>query len=250
MGATTLVTQAASILAQREPGKQRICLIDLDIQGQAAGLYVNVDSPLSVIDCLTEPERIDAMLMKSVVTRHKVGFDMMPAPKAMMPLDRIRPAAVEALLEVARSEYDLIFLDMPPAWTAWSETALASSDLLVLVTQVSVPGVYHARRQIAALSEHKLGTLPMLVVANRYQKRMFGRGLRLQDAERGLGRKIDASVCSDYSLVSEALNAGVPASAVKRRTRFERDIHKLMTLALGRLREPTMGEPAATKLTI
>jgi pilus assembly protein CpaE len=250
MGATTLVAQSACILAQSKPSQPHVCLIDLDIQAQAAGLYLNVDSPLSLVDCLTDPERIDAMLMKSVVSRHSAGFDVLPAPKSIVPLDRVQPIAVEALLEVARSEYDLVLLDMPPVWTSWSETALVNSDLLVLVTQVSVAGVRQARRQIAALSERKLGALPSLIVANRYQKRLFRRDIRLQEAERALGRRFDVCIPSDYRLVSEAVNAGVPLAVVKRRTRLEREIRKLMNVVQERLQESAVDAPAASRLAI
>lgn len=250
MGATTLVVQSACILAQSKPSQPRVCLIDLDIQAQAAGLYLNVDSPLSLVDCLTDPERIDAMLMKSVVSRHSAGFDVLPAPKNIVPLDRVQPTAVEALLEVARSEYDLVLLDMPPVWTSWSETALANSDLLVLVTQVSVAGVRQARRQIDALSGRKLGTLPTLVVANRYQKRLFRREIHLHEAERALGRRFDVCIPSDYRLVSEAVNAGVPLAAVKKRTRLEREIRKLTSLALEKLKISAVADAPASRLTV
>ena len=250
MGATTLAAQSACILAQSKPDQPRVCLIDMDLQAQAAGLYLNVDSSLSLVDCLTDPGRVDAMLMKSVVSRHSAGFDVMPAPKNIVPLDRVDPIAVEALLEVARSEYDLVLLDVPPVWTSWSETALANSDLLVLVTQVSVAGVRQARRQIAALSERKLGALPTLIVANRYQKRLFQREIRLQEAERALGRRFDACIPSDYRLVSEAINTGVPLGAVKKRTRLEREIRKLTKLALDQLREPAIDATTATRPAI
>jgi pilus assembly protein CpaE len=249
MGATTLATQSACILAQSKPS-QRVCLIDLDIQAQAAGLYLNVDSPLTLVDCLTDPERIDAMLIKSVVSRHSAGFDVLPAPKSIVPLDRVQPIALDALLEVARSEYDLVLLDMPPVWTSWSETALANSDLLILVTQVSVAGVRQARRQIDALSARKLGTLPTLVVANRYQKRLFHREIHLQEAERALGRRFDVCIPSDYKLVSEAVNAGVPLAAVKKRTRLEREIRKLTSVALEKLNKPAAAEAPASRLTV
>src|SRR5262249_51459625 len=235
---------------QSKAPHSRVCLIDLDLQAQAAGLYLNVDSPLSLVDCLTEPDRIDAMLMKSVVSRHSTGFDVLLAPKSIVPLDRVQPIAIEALLEVARSEYDLVLLDMPPVWTAWSETALANSDLLVLVTQVSVAGVRQARRQIDALSAHKLGALPALIVANRYQKRLFHREIHLQEAERALGRRFDVCIPSDYKLVSEAVNAGVPLAAVRKRTRLEREIRKLTSLALEKLNKSAVGEAPASRLTV
>jgi pilus assembly protein CpaE len=247
MGATTLAVQSACILAQEQRKERRTCLIDLDIQGQAVALHLNIDSPFSLADCLAEPQRIDAMLMKSIVTHHKSGFDVLPAPKITMPLERVQAAAVDAMLEVARDQYDFILLDTPPLWTSWVDDVVANTDLLILVTQMTVPGIRRARRQLGTLAERNFGAVPTLVVANRYQKRMFRREITLPEAEQALGRKIDACIPSDYRVVSEALNSGVPISSIKRQTKIEKAVRGLMKAALRELEKQAPAEQAARR---
>src|SRR3546814_2930444 len=71
MGATTLAVQATYSLANTAPRNRKVCLIDLDLQGGNAGLYLDIDSSVSVLDCLEDPERMDASLLQSVVTKHR-----------------------------------------------------------------------------------------------------------------------------------------------------------------------------------
>jgi len=247
MGATTLAAQSACILAQEQRKERRTCLIDLDIQGQAVALHLNIDSPFSLADCLVEPQRIDAMLMKSIVTHHKSGFDVLPAPKITMPPERVQAAAVDAMLEVARDQYDFILLDTPPLWTSWVDDVVANTDLLILVTQMTVPGIRRARRHLDMLAERNFGAVQTLVVANRYRKRMFRREIALPEAEHALGRKIDACIPSDYRVVSEALNSGVPISSIKRRTKIEKAVRSLMTAALHELEKQAPAGQAARR---
>ena len=243
MGATTLAVQSAWELAHKESGSKRVCLIDLDMQGRNAGLYLDIDSTLSIEDCLVEPERIDAMMLQGVVTHHKSGFDVIPAPRKIMPIENVRADSLEAVLESAREEYDIIILDMPPVWTAWTDMVLGTVDVVVLVTQMTVAGLRQARRQIDALNERNLGHTPLLVVANRYEKRLFGNKIDAADAEKALGRPVDAFVSSDFGLVSDALNSGTPIAEAKRGSKIEKQVRQLTQTVLRVLEESSGAVP-------
>ena len=153
----------------------------------------------------------------------------------------------DALLAICDQRFDLILLDMPPVWMPWSDAVLSNSDLIVLVTQIGVAGIRQARRQLATLAERNLGRIPTLVVANRYRRQLFGRGIGLKEAEKALGRPFDACISSHYKLISEAHDVGEPVGAIKRGTRFERDVRQLIQLARSRLSEPAVGAAAASR---
>jgi pilus assembly protein CpaE len=243
MGATTLAAQSAWELVQKESGSRKVCLFDLDMQGRNAGLYLDVESALSIEDCLVEPERIDPMMLQGVVTHHKSGFDVITAPHRIMPIEDVRSDSLEAVLDAAREEYDVSILDMPPVWTDWTDMVLSNVDAIVLVTQITVAGIRQARRQIDTLIERNLGHASLFVVANRYDKRLFGNDIDVADAEKSLGRRIDAFIPSDFKLVSEALNSGAPISVVKRGSKIEKQVRGLMQTALRSLEESSGAVP-------
>ena len=51
-----------------------------------------------------------------------------------------------------------------------------------------------------------------------------GKSAHISDAEKALGRKFDYYVANDFSLVSEAINQGVPLSKIKKRSKVGKSI--------------------------
>src|SRR3546814_10495302 len=88
-----------------------------------------------------------------------------------------------------------------------SSDLLRQSDEILLVTQMTVPGVRQARRQLETLNAEGLGDLPLKVVLNRFEKR-WGATFTMKEVEKALGRPVDFTVANDYRAVSEALDQG------------------------------------------
>ncbi len=227
MGATTLAVQSAFITAQRLGGGPGVCLLDLDLQFGNAGLYLDVDSGPDVTDCLVEPARIDPILVQSVVHKHAGGFDVIKAPDRLVDLSGVPLPSLQALLYVLRQEYRLVIVDMPRVWASWTDMVMADFDALVLVTQLTVPGIRRARIFLDFLAECDLGQISVLTVANRYDKPLFSEGIRRSEAEVALGRRFDATVPSDFKAISESINAGIAVTEVRRRSAIASNLRKL-----------------------
>ena len=101
---------------------------------------------------------------------------MLAGPSAAMPLDALRPAVVNALLQLARARFDYVIVDLPRALTGWTETVLSHSDLAYLVTQLNVPAVWQLRRLLAVIEKLGLDDLPVQLVLNRLQGSVWARG--------------------------------------------------------------------------
>ena len=148
VGATTLATQMACAAAAEAT---EVCLIDLDIQFGSAALQLDLPQQSSVLDLLASTEPMDGSMLRLAAARHACGVDLLPAPTPLAPLESIEAAAVLRLLEAAGAEYGLLIVDLPQAWTGWTRTVLAASDAIILVIELSLPSVHHARRQILTL---------------------------------------------------------------------------------------------------
>ena len=244
VGASTLAVQSACLLASRNKSERaRVCLLDLDLQFGTGALYLDLDNRVGLADLLESPERLDPELLHSVMGQHECGLDLLAAPREVMALDALTPASVEQCLRLARSEYGTVFLDLPEAWTTWSYRAIQSSDLVILVLQLTVAGVRQARRQIDTLRAHGLEDVPVKVALNRYEK-SWGKSVDLKDAEKALGRKFDYFIANDYKTVSEALNQGVALSKIKKKTKVETSIQKMIDDAIRTITgEETHREP-------
>jgi pilus assembly protein CpaE len=232
VGASTLAVQSACLLASRKKAdKSRVCLVDLDLQFGTDALYLDLDNRVGVADLLETPERIDRELLHSVMGHHASGLELLAAPRDVVALESLHAADLERCLKLIRSEYGTVFLDLPSAWTPWSYAAVRNSDLVILVIQLTVAGVRQARRQIETLQVHGLADVPVKVALNRFEKG-WGKSVDVKEAEKALGRKFDYFIANDYATVTEALNQGVALSVIKKKSKVEQSLQKMIDGAI------------------
>jgi pilus assembly protein CpaE len=236
-GATTLAVQSALRLAEKYNGEEaEICVLDLDIQFGTVGLYMDLEKSVGLGDLLESPERMDAELLRTVMGHHISGVDILGAPRDIMSLDSISPEFIERLLTTARKTYKFILVDLPESWTEWSHRAVEMSDMVYLVTQLSVAGVRRSKRQLDTLQQETLNKVPLQVVLNRYER--SSRAIPLKEAEKALGHEFDHQIYNDYKTVIEALNQGVSVSKIKRKSKMVLSVNEMIDKADFKLRGP------------
>lgn len=227
VGATTIAAQTGCCLARTlEKRNQQACLLDLDVQGGTVALYLDLNERVGLADLVDAPDRLDGDLMRGVMSQHASGLSVVAAPRDVMPFDTFSPDFMRRLLTVARQEFSMVLADLPPAWSLWTFEVLRQSDEILLVTQMTVPGIRQARRQLDTLRAEGLDEHPIRVVLNRFEKR-WNDNLSLKEVEKALGRKVDFTVANDYRTVSEALDQGLAIADVRKRSKALKSINKL-----------------------
>ncbi len=209
VGATTLAVQGACTLRGAN-----LALLDLDIQYGSAAFQMDVESNASILDLVATPDRIDAALLKGAMVRPHDAFDLLAAPEGIYPITDVSVAAVDKVIEIARGAYATILIDIPMIWNEWGHAALRNSDLIVLVTGMTIPSLRQARRQIEMTHREQLGHIPLFVVANRVNGGLFSTALSQKAAEKALGRVIDFTIPND-PLIATAADAGLPLRDAK-----------------------------------
>jgi len=228
VGATALVTQLAALYAARE-GKagRETALFDLDLQNGNVATYLGLETTLSVGDLLDAGSRLDLAVLRSVPAKHASGLATFSAPVDIMPLESIDIDQVCGLVELARTSYDTVFLDLPSDWTNWSLSLLARATTILFVVDLTIASLSKAQRQLALLE--RLGIPPEMVrmVVNRVEKKLF-RPIDLGDAERVLRRPVAFTVTNDFPLMMAALNEGILVTDIKGKSRIGRDVEAMM----------------------
>lgn len=245
VGATTLAVHAACAIPRAAGLPVRSAVLDLDIQYGRVALYLDIAGKASVADLIGSPERLDAVLLSSIMSHHPSGLDVLAAPPEMVPLEALDSGVAASIVDLARQQYDFVVLDLPHDWAAWTPAVLAKCDLLFLVLQANVGAIRQARRQIKALAQEGLGNIPLVVVLNRYRRWTLSRQIPLKELENALGRPVEFLIPNDYKLVSEALDRGSPLAEVKRWSTIERRIREMVTGALAR--KPAQAASAASQ---
>jgi len=224
VGATSLLTQLASRFAAHEHAAGReCCLIDLDVQFGDAALQLGLQPNLTLTELLEAGKRVDGDMLRSVAAQHPSGLRVVAAPREIMPLESMTSDQLLAIVELATAEFGTVFIDFPANWTNWSLSLLARSDIVLMVTELRVPSLHRARRQLDLLNSQDMGSLDVRIVLNRLEKGFF-RTLSPSDAERVLRRPISFNIANDHATMSQAIDRGVSLSEIKRKCPLVKDI--------------------------
>jgi pilus assembly protein CpaE len=118
--------------------------------------------------------------------------------------------------------------DMPRTWFSWTDSVLLGSNKLFIVSEMTVPGLRHAKQLVEAIRERLgEGTNPKVIV-NRFEQKMFSSGLRKTDIEQVLGDAFATCLPNHYSLVREAIDRGIPLEEIKPGNKITAELKKLV----------------------
>ena len=232
VGNTSIVLHLAAAIAAEADRQMRCCVIDLDIQSGTLAAHAGVDTTRSVLDLMEAEERLDQDMVRNVATRTADGLYILPAPEEIVPIEQVDTDQLLRVVNAARAEFDLVLLDMPPAWTNWSLSLAAEADQVVVVTRQSLAHLRQARRSIDLFQEVGISRNKISVVVNRAQKNPF-RPISVQDVADTLGVDVLAAIREDRGDLSQAIDQGKLVQRLAPKNVFSRDVsalaHQLLT---------------------
>jgi len=224
VGATALMGQMATRLAETEAANGReVCLIDFDVQFGDAAFQLGLRPKLTLADLIEAGSRVDGELLRNTSAAHPSGLRIIAAPPEIMPLEALSADRALALVELAMREFGTVFVDIPTNWTNWSLSLLARSDLVLMITELSIASLNRARRQLDLIANQDLGNLDVRVIVNRFEKGLFKK-VTADDVERVLGRSVAYTVANDHATMSAAIERGVPIADIRRKSPLQRDL--------------------------
>lgn len=228
-GATSLAVNSA-VQLQKEAARLggSACLIDFDIQFGDADLHLDLPVRSNLVDFIRAPDRLDQRMLENLMTPGPEGLHVLTAPDHPLPLDAISKEMVDKILTLARRHYRHVVVDMPIALTNWTDTVLRKADCVFLVTQVNVLALRSARRLVDTLQHESLLDLPIYGVANRYPSKGQERRISIAEAEKTLRIPIKAEIPSDFGLLINSLDQGVPASVQQPAAKFSKLVEDLL----------------------
>jgi pilus assembly protein CpaE len=227
VGATSLLGQLAIRFAEQEGLRHReACLIDLDVQFGDIAFQLGLRPSLSLADLLDAGSRIDGDLLRATTTTHPSGLKVISSPPEMMPIESLQSDHLIDIVSLAKREFGTVVIDLATNWTNWSLSLLAQSDLVLLVTELSVASLHRARRQLDLIRSQDLDSLDVRIVVNRFEKSQ-SRTIRPSDVREALGHDIAYTIANEESVMRAAIDQGVPISEIKRKSAIGKDVDTL-----------------------
>ena len=232
VGNTTLVLETAVKLKTDKATRERkICIIDLDFQRSHVCDYLDIEPRLKIQEILDNPERLDEQLFEIFISRHASGLHVFAAPRGSLDVCDLNVAALDALFNLASLRYELILIDLPVTWFAWTDQVVSASDGIIVTGVNTVPGLRQTVETLRAVRSARNSVLPreagsdlqIAVAMNRCRRRLLGGIRHRRHVEAVLGSE-QVFYVNEEPMALESINTGTPIGLNKSGGAFVKDM--------------------------
>jgi pilus assembly protein CpaE len=165
VGASTVAHNIGYAISERLMAATVI--VDFDLPFGTAGLDFNQDPLQGVVDALSQPDRLDPVLLDRMMVRCTERLSLFAAPAT---LDSTYDISTEAFEEVAskiRSTSPYVILDLPHVWSAWMRQTLLSADDVVIVATPDLASLRNAKNMMDVIRAARPHDAPPRLVLNQ-----------------------------------------------------------------------------------
>ena len=204
-GATFLASNLAYALSTL--GK-KVALFDCHLQFGDALLFLTDLKPVTTLsDVALNIHRLDAAFLMSSMVNVSPNLSVLPAPDDPAQAMEITPDHMEALLNMARSEYDFIVVDVSRTLDAQTIKVLDHADMIFGVLQLTLPYIRDSKRMLDIFDKLDYPKGKIHLVVNRYEK---GGDISLDDLAKSCGAAAERTIPNHYGAVAASVNQGIP----------------------------------------
>jgi pilus assembly protein CpaE len=211
VGNATLAVETAVRLKTDKATRQRnVCIVDLDFQGSHVCDHLDIEPRLQIAEISANPDRLDAQLFEIFASRHASGVHVFAAPRTRFDACTLNVAALDRLLDMMAARYELILVDLPPAWLAWTPQIIAACNGVIVTGLNTIPGLRRAGETLKAVRQAASPSAQIAVAINRCQRALIGGIARRQHVDSVLAGEKVLYVGEEDALI-DSVNAGTPA---------------------------------------
>lgn len=152
VGTTTVALNLAAIMADHHQLKTLV--LDMQPQWGTVSLMLDLEPGRGLREALAKPERVDGLFMDRVMLKYNEHLSILSSEEPFDEQVIISPGAAEALLKQTRQKFDIIIADLPRELSDFTQTFLREADHVIVITELSLPGLRDAMRLSDYLTKH------------------------------------------------------------------------------------------------
>ena len=162
VGSSTLAHNVAWQLSEHV--QYDTALVDMDASFGTTSLDFHYDNSAGLEEALSEPERLDDMLLDRIMIRHTPRLSILPA-SGMLGKGVYSKESFESVVNAVRAVSPLSILDMPHVWTDWTESVLTAADDIIVTATLDLASLRNTKNLIDFLkAERPNDPDPILIV--------------------------------------------------------------------------------------
>ncbi len=227
LGATTLAINLGVSMAERAEGKT--LLVELDTRQSDIVTFLDLRPRYSILDVVENIGRMDESLLRGLLTRHASGLWVVPGP-TRLERGQFSPEQVSGAIEVLRSYFDHVLMDLRHDFDPGTIAALEASDVILFVTSLDVAALRSGAAALAAFRHLGLDSKKIKVVVMRDGT---GDDVTVRHARNTLGLPVYWRTPNDYQTVVASINAGRPVVSTSPRAKISKNLRELAETLCG-----------------
>jgi pilus assembly protein CpaE len=206
VGVSTLAVNLAAGLAQL--WDKPTGLVDLVFTAGQSALLMNIPLRKTWADLAYIPDvDIDIELLEILLLPHSSGVRVLASPSRPEQSELITAEKVGSVLDILRTYYEYMILDLPHDFSETTLEGLDASDEIMVLLAPDLASIRNASLTLDTFNSLDIPDRSIHVVLNRTFKRQ---GLKREDIEDALKRKVDVVIPFAPEPVMNAINVGVP----------------------------------------
>jgi pilus assembly protein CpaE len=207
-GATTIAVHLGSFLARRQG--QKTLIVDQHPGLGHVALMLGMDGhSYNFHELLQNISRLDLMLLKSYVSHHCSGVEVLPSPDVLGGNIAIDGEALERAIRFVAGVYNFVLIDCPVGLGELNLATIAGCDEIYLVATPEVPALRDLARYLDRWRELQLPPEKVRVVINQYGA---GRSVTVAQIEQAIEHPVGLTLSADAANLTRALDTGQPIS--------------------------------------
>lgn len=208
-------------------------LADFDHASGDAAHLLGLKAEHSIADLVRAP-RIDSSTVHMSLLHHRSGTSVLAQPEDLNKLEIISPAQAGGMVDALSASFEAVVIDAPHTFDEVSLELFDRSTSILIVLELSVPGIRAARRALEVFERLHYTVVPdrVKLIVNRYSR---SRGLiSLDQLSDALQSRAYHTIENDYQRVSTSVNAGRPLCLDDPAAPAARDITALASKLINR----------------
>ncbi len=228
-GATTLAVNLAWELATvSKKDAPSVCILDLDLQFGSVSTYLDLPRRDVVYEMWSDTDSMDEDIFKQALIAYEEKLWVLTAPAEILPLDMLTPEDVSRVLELARSKFDYVIIDMPSTLVQWTETVLTASQIYFSTLELDMRSAQNVLRVKRAMKAEELPLEKMRFCVNRAPKFTDLNGKsRVKRMAESLEIGIEVQLPDGGRPVTQSCDHGLPLSSSAAKNPLRKEIAKL-----------------------
>ena len=221
VGATTVATNAAWILAE-ERGQNTV-LVDLDLQFGSTALSLNLVPAGGMIETLHDPDRVDQLFLQKALSPKTKHLSVLAAEENLDQGLDFGEDGVERLIAELSRMFPWVWIDVPRVLYQMTANVIANASHVFLVSDLSLAGMRDTIR-LSSYCDALNGKAEIGVIVNRIGA---SKGIQLTEFKKGVPKPVIACLPEDRKAGTAAM-VGKPIIQVAGRSKLAAGIRKVV----------------------